>query len=51
MNPEIIKTSVGIGTVLAITISWSENKSIFWAIIHSIFGWLYVLYYYIGRKE
>ena len=44
-NIEYIKTGVGFGTVLATTISWSLNKSIFWAIVHGFFGWQYVIYY------
>jgi len=39
------KTGVSFGSVLAITISWSVNHSIIWAIIHGIFSWLYVIYY------
>lgn len=42
---EIIKTGVSFGTVLAVVISWSRNKSLLLAIIHGIFGWLYVIYY------
>lgn len=36
---------MGFGTALAITISWSENHSIVWAVIHGIFSWFYVIYY------
>ena len=36
---------IGFGTALAITISWSVNKSILWAIIHGICSWLYVIYF------
>ncbi|MCM3720584.1 MULTISPECIES: hypothetical protein [Solibacillus] len=36
---------VSFGMVLAIIISWSVNKSVVWAIIHGLFGWLYVIYY------
>ena len=36
---------IGFGTALAITISWSVNKSILWAIIHGIFSWFYVVYF------
>jgi hypothetical protein len=36
---------IGFGTALAITISWSVNKSILWAIIHGVFSWLYVIYF------
>ena len=39
------KAGVGFGTALAITISWSLHKSLFWAIIQGILGWFYVLYY------
>ena len=39
------KAGIGFGTALAITISWSVNKSIFWAIVHGIFSWLYVIYF------
>ena len=38
------KVGVGFGSALAITISWSANHSILWAIIHGILGWLYVIY-------
>ena len=36
---------IGLGSVLAIIISWSLNHSILWAIIHGLFGWFYVIYY------
>ena len=36
---------IGFGAALAITISWSANKSILWAILHGIFSWFYVIYY------
>jgi hypothetical protein len=39
------KAGVGFGTALAITISWSVNKSILWAIVHGIFSWFYVIYF------
>jgi hypothetical protein len=44
---EIIKNGISFGSVLAIVISWTLNKSIVWAIIHGLLGWLYVLYYVI----
>jgi hypothetical protein len=40
------KLGIGFGTALAITISWSTNHSILWAIIHGIFSWFYVIYYW-----
>jgi hypothetical protein len=44
-----VSSGIGFGTALAIAISWSVNKSILWAMIHGIFGWLYVIYYAITR--
>ena len=51
MSNTIIQTGVGLGTALAVTISWSFNKSIFWAIVHGLLGWLYIIYYAIGNKN
>ncbi len=39
------KVGIGFGTALAITISWSANKSILWSIIHGLLSWIYVIYY------
>ena len=47
----IIKSGISFGTVLAVTISWSLNKSIFWAIFHGICGWFYVIYYAVGNPN
>jgi len=38
------KYGVGFGSALAIAISYANNHSIPWAIIHGILGWLYVIY-------
>jgi len=32
------------GSALAIVLSYTQNSSIFWAIIHGILSWLYVIY-------
>ena len=44
-NQTIIKYGVGFGSALAMAVSFTLNKSIFWAIIHGILGWIYVAYY------
>ena len=36
---------IGIGTILAMLLSWTVNHSIIRASIHAIFGWFYVIYY------
>jgi len=34
-----------LGITIAAILSFSVNNSIFWAIIHGIFGWFYIVYY------
>ncbi|MFL9835340.1 hypothetical protein ABS765_15035 [Chryseobacterium sp. ST-37] len=41
----VTQTGISLGSVIAVVISWDRNKSLLWAIIHGIFGWLYVIYY------
>ena len=41
---ESAKYGVGFGSALAMAISYTNNHSIPWAIIHGILGWLYVIY-------
>jgi hypothetical protein len=40
---------IGLGSILAIVLSWSRNSSVLWAIVHAIFGWLYVIYFVFTR--
>jgi hypothetical protein len=47
---EVVKHGASFGSALAIAISWSVNKSIFWAIIHGVFSWFYVIYYAVTRS-
>jgi len=46
---EAARAGIGFGSALSIAISWSVNKSIFWAIVHGILSWFYVIYYAITR--
>ena len=48
-NKEVTRSGIGLGTAIAVTISWSINKSIFWCIIHGFFSWFYVIYYALNR--
>ena len=43
----IINYGIGLGSAIAIAVSWSRNKSIASAIFHGILGWLYIIYYLI----
>lgn len=40
---------IGIGTVIAILISWNLYHSVLWAAIHGFFGWGYVIYYLLTK--
>lgn len=42
---EATRAGISMGTALAMTISWSLNKSVLWAMIHGVFSWFYVIYY------
>ncbi|MEK3995480.1 hypothetical protein MKY29_12065 [Psychrobacillus sp. FSL K6-2365] len=46
---KVVKSGISIGSALAITISWSINKSILWATIHGLLSWFYVIYYAIQK--
>jgi hypothetical protein len=48
---QVAKSGVGMGSALAIAISWSIHKSLVWAIIHGVFGWFYVVYYALTRNR
>jgi hypothetical protein len=43
------RAGIGLGSAIAVAVSWSLNKSILWAIIHGVLSWLYVLYYMFTR--
>jgi hypothetical protein len=45
------KAGIGLGSVIAVAISWSLHQSILWAIIHGFFGWFYVVYFAIMRES
>ncbi len=44
-----VREGMTFGSVIAVTISWSINHSVPWAIIHGFFGWFYVIYYLATR--
>jgi hypothetical protein len=42
---EVARAGISFGSALAIAISWSANHSLFWAIVHGMLSWIYVVYY------
>ena len=49
--PVYVGPGIGLGTIVAVVVSWSRNKSILWAIIHGLLGWLYVIYAILVPKK
>ncbi len=49
LDVTVVNTGIGLGSILAVVLSWTRNQSILWAIIHACFGWLYVIYYVFTR--
>lgn len=43
------RAGIGLGSAIAVAVSWSLHKSLIWAIIHGFFGWFYVIYYALTR--
>ncbi len=44
------QAGIGLGSAIAVAISWSVNQSIIWAIIHGFFGWFYVIWHAFTRR-
>jgi len=45
-STNVVTTSgTSMGVALAVTLSYSANSHIGWAILHGIFSWLYVIYH------
>lgn len=43
--------ALGLGSVVAVVLSWHRNRSILLAVIHGILSWIYVLYFAMSRRE
>ena len=42
---QTIHNGYGLGSIIAVVLSYSINQSILWATLHGIFGWFYVIYF------
>jgi hypothetical protein len=47
----VTQSGIGIGSAVAIVLSWHRNKSIVFAILHGILSWFYIIYFALTRKE
>lgn len=45
----VVESGIGLGSVIAVVCSWDRNRSILWAILAGILGWLYVIYFALTR--
>jgi hypothetical protein len=43
------QAGIGLGSAIAVAISWSIHKSILWAILNGFLGWLYVIWHAFKR--
>lgn len=43
----IVNGGIGLGSLIAVIISYVKWKSIGWMILHGLLGWMYVIYYLI----
>lgn len=50
-QPVYYGPGIGLGTIIAVVISWQRNKSILLAILCGILGWIYVIYAIIVPKK
>ncbi|MBU0668852.1 MAG: hypothetical protein KJ703_05155 [Alphaproteobacteria bacterium] len=49
VRSDAARVGIGLGSAIAVAISWSLHQSIVWAAIQGFFGWFYVLYYALTR--
>jgi hypothetical protein len=47
----VTQSGIGIGSALAIVLSWYRNQSILLAILHGILSWIYVIWFAATRSD
>ncbi|SMO74220.1 hypothetical protein SAMN06265350_10850 [Solitalea koreensis] len=50
IKQNVIHNGIGLGSVVAVVLSWDRNKSILLAVLHAIFSWFYVIYFALTRE-
>ena len=46
----VTQSGIGLGSAIAVVLSWHRNKSIFFAVIHGALSWLYIIYFALTRQ-
>jgi hypothetical protein len=47
----VTHSGIGLGSALAVVLSWHRNKSILLAILCGILSWFYVIYFALTRRD
>jgi hypothetical protein len=47
----VVHSGIGLGSVLAVVLSWHRNRSILLAILQGILSWFYVIYFALTRRD
>ena len=45
------RTGIGLGSAIAVVLSWHRNKSILFMILSGILSWIYVIYFALTRQQ
>jgi hypothetical protein len=51
LTDKAVDGGIGLGSIIAVVASWSRNKSILYAIIHGLLGWIYVIYFALTKDD
>jgi hypothetical protein len=44
------QSGIGLGTAMAVVLSWHRNRSILLMILAGLFSWFYVIYFALSRQ-
>ena len=50
MSQTAAQSGIGLGSAVAVVLSWHRNRSILWMVIHGILSWFYVIYFAMTRR-
>ncbi len=50
MSRTAAQSGIGLGSAVAVVLSWHRNRSILLMVIHGVLSWLYVVYFAMTRR-
>lgn len=51
VHRSVTQSGIGLGSTIAVVLSWHRNKSILLAILHGVLSWIYVIYFALTRSD